>query len=192
MAFERKINGEETEFGTSGKLYNSNLVMYDRKTNSYWTQIDGLAIVGELTGTELKPISIDTVAWRDWKKEHPKSEVLSQDTGFERPYGDDPYGSYYEDSFLLFPVENEDNRIHPKTVIFGIEVDGKFKAYPEDVLKKKKKIEDKIGEIEIIIEMNKSKEVKVTNKKNEREIVKERTFWFAWYAFHPDTELYLE
>ncbi|MFQ6119316.1 MAG: DUF3179 domain-containing protein, partial [Methanosarcinales archaeon] len=93
IAYERTINGEEVEFGTSGKLYNSNLVMYDRKTNSYWSQIDGLAIVGELTGTKLTAVSIDTVVWRDWKKAHPDSEVLSQDTGFIRPYGRDPYGN---------------------------------------------------------------------------------------------------
>ncbi|KKK46955.1 hypothetical protein LCGC14_3160060 [marine sediment metagenome] len=94
IAYEGKINGEEVEFGTSGKLYNSNLVMYDRKTDSYWTQIDGLAIVGELTGTRLTPISIDTVVWQDWKEAHSDSEVLSQDTGFRRAYGTDPYGNY--------------------------------------------------------------------------------------------------
>jgi hypothetical protein len=118
------INDEEVEFGTSGKLYNPNLVMYDRKTDSYWTQIDGLAIVGEFIGSELKPVSIDTVVWKDWKKVHPDSEVLSQQTGFNRPYGRDPYGRYFEDSFLIFPVEEQDNRIHPKTVIFRIEVNG--------------------------------------------------------------------
>ena len=79
IAYERTLDGEEVEFGTSGKLYNSNLVMYDRKTETYWTQIDGLAIIGELTGQKLIPISIDTVVWRDWKQEHPDSEVLSQD-----------------------------------------------------------------------------------------------------------------
>ena len=82
------------EFGTSGKLYNSNLVMYDRKTDTYWSQLDGLAIVGELTGMELIPVPIGTVVWRDWKKEHPDSEVLSQITGWSRPYGVDPYGNY--------------------------------------------------------------------------------------------------
>ena len=65
IAFERVLDGKAVEFGTSGKLYNSNLVMYDRKTDTYWTQIDGKAIVGELTGQELKEISIDTVAWRE-------------------------------------------------------------------------------------------------------------------------------
>lgn len=192
IAYERKINGEEVEFGTSGKLYNSNLVMYDRKTNSYWSQIDGLAILGELAGTRLKPVSIDTVVWRDWRKAHPDSEVLSQDTGYVRPYGKDPYGSYYEDSFLFFPVENRDDRIHPKTVIFGIEVNGTYKAYREDDLEELKVIEDTVNGIKIKIERNDAGIVKITNTVTGEEIVKERDFWFAWYAFHPDTELYLK
>jgi hypothetical protein len=189
IAYERKINGEEVEFGTSGKLYNSNLVMYDRKTNSYWTQIDGLAIVGELTGIELKAISIDTVVWRDWKEAHKDSEVLSQKTGFFRQYGRDPYGSYYEDSFLIFPVEAEDNRIHAKTVIFGVEVDGVYKAYKEDDVKKGA-IEDSFAGVNLKIERDNAGIVKITNTDTGNEIVKERDFWFAWYAFHPDTKLY--
>lgn len=190
IAYERKIKGEEVEFGTSGKLYNSNLVMYDRKTNSYWSQIEGLAIVGELTGTRLKPVSIETVTWRDWKKEHPDSLVLDKDTGFDRPYGEDPYGNYYEDSFVLFPVENEDDRIHPKTVIFGIKVKGKFKAYLEKDLKKKRVIMDKVGGEDIKVERSPDGAVKITNLTTGKEVVKERGFWFAWYAFHPDTKVY--
>lgn len=190
IAYERRIDGEEVEFGTSGKLYNSNLVMYDRRTDSYWTQIDGLAVVGELTGRRLTPVSIDTVVWRDWKKEHPDSGVLSQDTGLSRPYGRDPYGSYYEDSFLLFPVEERDDRIHPKTVIFGIEVNGIYKAYKEDDLKELKTIEDTVGGVKIRIERDEAGVVKITNLETGEEIVKERDFWFAWYAFHPDTQLY--
>ena len=138
IAYEGKveINGKrvETEFGTSGKLYESNLVMYDALTDTYWTQIGGLAILGELTGQELIPISIDTVVWRDYKTLNPDAEVLSQDTGINRNYGRDPYGNYYEDSFLIFPVKNSDNRIHAKTVVFGIEVNGNYKAYQEDDL----------------------------------------------------------
>lgn len=190
IAYERKINNEEVEFGTSGKLYNSNLVMYDRKTDSYWTQIFGQAIVGELTGMQLKEISIDTVVWRDWKKAHPDSEVLSQDTGFNRNYGNDPYGNYYEDSFLFFPVEEESNRLHNKDVIFGIEVNGVFKAYREDDLKKAGEIEDEVGEVKIKVTRDNAGIVKIINQDNGEEIVKERDFWFAWYAFHPDTELY--
>ncbi len=191
IAYERSINGETVEFGTSGKLYNSNLVMYDRKTNSYWSQIDGLAIVGELTGMELKPVSIDTVVWRDWKRGHPDSRVLSQETGFDRPYGNDPYGSYYEDSFLFFSVENSDDRVHPKTVIFGIEVNGEYKAYREDDLKELKAIEDNVGGVSIRVERDDSGVVKIVGSETGEEIVKERDFWFAWYAFHPDTGLYV-
>jgi hypothetical protein len=190
IAFERTINGEEVEFGTSGKLFNSNLVMYDRKTNSYWTQIGGRAIVGELTGTRLTPVSIETVVWRDWKKVHSDSEVLSQNTGYIRAYGRDPYGSYYEDSLLFFPVEERDDRIHPKTVIFGIEVDGVFKAYREDDLKELGTIVDTVNGVNVKVDRDDAGIVKITDTGSGEEIVKERDFWFAWYAFHPDTELY--
>ena len=191
IAYERTLNGEEVEFGTSGKLYNSNLVMYDRKTNSYWSQIDGLAIVGEFTGTELTPISIDTVVWREWKVAHPDSEVLSQDTGFRRAYGKDPYGNYYENSFVLFPVENEDDSVHPKTVVFGIEVNGVYKAYKEDDLISNNEIEDTVNGVRIKLERDDAGVIKIHNLDTGEEIVKERDFWFAWYAFHPETELYI-
>tara|TARA_Y100000310_G_scaffold153594_1_gene152988 strand:- start:1666 stop:2667 length:1002 start_codon:yes stop_codon:yes gene_type:complete len=191
IAYERTLSGEEVEFGTSGKLYNSNLVMYDRKTDTYWQQIDGKAIVGELTGQELTEISIDTVVWRDWKKAHPDSEVLSQDTGHSRAYGRDPYGNYYEDSFLIFPVDNEDDRIHAKTVIFGIEVDGVHAAYQEkDLIAAGGKIEDSVGGVAVEVIRDEAGIVKIVRTDTGAEVVKERDFWFSWYAFHPDTELY--
>lgn len=190
IAYERIIDGETVEFGTTGKLYNSNLVMYDRKTDTYWTQIDGKAIIGELTGRELKEISIDTVSWLDWKEAHPDSEVLSQDTGYSRAYGRDPYGSYYEDSFLMFPVENSDKSIHPKTVIFGIEVNGVYKAYKEEDLMRMDTFEDTVSNMRIRITRDDAGIVRITGVETGEEIVKERDFWFAWYAFHPDTLLY--
>ncbi|MBI2668404.1 DUF3179 domain-containing protein [Candidatus Woesearchaeota archaeon] len=194
IAFERTIDikgkREEVEFGTSGKLYNSNLVMYDRVTGTYWTQIGGKAIIGELTGQELSEISIDTVVWREWKVEHPDSDVLSQETGYIRDYGRDPYGNYYEDSYLFFPVGNQDNKVHPKTVIFGIEVDGTYKAYREDELIKAGVIEDVFHGIHIKVKRDGAGMVKIINLDTGEEIVKERDFWFAWYAFHPETGLY--
>jgi hypothetical protein len=186
------INGEAVEFGTSGKLYNSNLVMYDRKTDTYWSQLDGLAIVGELTGMRLTMVSIDTVTWAEWKKAHPDSEVLSQKTGFFRSYGRDPYGGYYESDYIIFPLENQDDRIHPKTFVFGVEINSAFKAYREDDLKELKAIEDSVGGVKIKIERADAGTVKVTNLETGDEIVAARGFWFAWYAFHPDTELYIK
>lgn len=191
IAYDRTFGDETVEFGTSGKLYNSNLVMYDRRTDTYWSQIDGLAIVGELTGMELAAISIDTVAWRDWKAAHPDSEVLSQDTGYSRDYGRDPYGYYYEDSFIWFPVEGRDDRIHPKTVVFGVEVNGAYVAYREEDLISLGAIEDRVGGVRIRISRDEAGVVWVRDLSTANLIVKERDFWFAWYAFHPDTKLYL-
>ena len=191
IAYERILDGKAVEFGTSGKLYNSNLVMYDRKTDTYWSQIDGLAIVGELSGQELEAISIDTVVWRNWKVAHPDSLVLSQATGFDRPYGIDPYGSYYEDSFLLFPVESSDDRIHPKTVVFGVEIRGVYAAYREEDLIRLGVIEDSVNGMRLRISRDEAGVVTIYNITLGKNIVKERGFWFAWYAFHPDTLLYM-
>ena len=190
IAYRRTLDGEAVEFGTSGKLYNSNLVMYDRKTDTYWSQIDGLAIVGELAGRTLEAISIDTVVWRDWRLAYPDSEVLSQETGFFRRYGVDPYGSYYEDSFLIFPVEERDDRVHPKTVVFGIEVDGAFVAYRESDLIALGTIEDVVGGVRVRVTRDPAGVVSVVNLDTGAAIVKERDFWFAWYAFHPETHLF--
>jgi hypothetical protein len=192
IAYYRVIDGGAVKFGTSGKLFNSNLIMYDDLTDTYWQQIDGDAIVGELTGKELLELSVDTVSWRDWKDSSLSwnSEVLSKDTGMLRQYGNDPYGSYYEDSFLIFPVGEEDDRIHPKDVVFGIEVNGEFKAYREEDVRNRKYIEDEIGGQTIRLSDDGLGIVEVVNVDTGEEIVKERDFWFAWYACHPDTELF--
>ena len=102
-----------------------------------------------------------------------------------------PWIGYYEDDFIFFPVENEDDRIHSKTVVFRIEVDGAFKAYQEDDLKQLQVIEDTVGGVRIRMEREDSGVVKVTNLETGAQIVAERGFWFAWYAFHPNTELYI-
>ncbi|MCZ6724968.1 MAG: DUF3179 domain-containing (seleno)protein [Thaumarchaeota archaeon] len=130
VAYVPTIDGEGVEFGTSGKLYKSNLVMYDRKTNSYWSQVTGQAIVGELTGLALRQIPIDTIRWGDWKSLHPDTQVLSKDTGYSRSYGRDPYGGYYVGSGPFFPVGDIDPRRGVMEIVYGILVDGKSKAYP--------------------------------------------------------------
>lgn len=115
---------------------------------------------------------------------------MSKDTCFTRQYGKDPYGNYYEDSFLIFPVEGEDDRIHPKTVVFGIKVNGTYKAYREDDLIESALIEDTVNGVNISVKRDDAGVVLITDLESGSEIVKERDFWFAWYAFHPDTLLY--
>lgn len=150
-AFVREINGEEVEFGVSGKLYNSDLVMYDRKTDTYWSQVLGQAIVGELAGSKLQRIQVDTVEWGVWKKLHPDTMVLSRDTGFTRPYGQDPYGGYYSSRDIIFPLENEDARLHPKAIVYGVEFEGKAKAYPDAELAKAVVVNDHVGNKPILV-----------------------------------------
>jgi hypothetical protein len=192
IAYQRRVNSQDLLFGTSGKLYNSDLVMYDSATDSLWVQIGGLAVAGPLTGTKLEPVAIHTIVWRDFKNTTLAniSKILSRNTGFSRNYGRDPYGNYYESSYLFFPVDNEDKRIHPKTVIYGVEVNGKFKAYTEDDLKELKTIEDTIGSARVIIQRDNLGKVSAQNLDTGAALIAERDFWFAWYAFHPTTQLY--
>lgn len=150
-AFVREINGEEVEFGVSGKLYNSDLVMYDRKTDTYWSQVLGQAIVGELAGSKLQRIQVDTVEWGVWNKLHPDTMVLSRDTGFIRPYGQDPYGGYYFSRDIIFPLENEDARLHPKAIVYGVEFEGKAKAYPDAELAKAVVVNGNVGNKPILV-----------------------------------------
>ncbi len=150
-AYERMIDGKAVEFGVSGKLYNSDLVMYDRKTDTYWSQILGKAIVGELTDQELKRIPIDHVSWGVWKTLHPDTTVLSLDTGYRRSYGSDPYGDYYQSSSIWFPVDNPDDRLHPKTLVYGLATGGEQKAYTRDIMVQREVINDKVGEFDVAV-----------------------------------------
>ena len=145
QVFERVIDGQEVEFGTSGKLYNSNLVMYDRLTNSYWSQALGKAIVGELTGYELSTIPFDVIQWGDWKSLHPDSVVLTTNTGHVRAYGVDPYGNYYTETRIIFPVENTDDRMHPKEIILGFNDGDVYKAYKQQDVESAVIINDQIN-----------------------------------------------
>ncbi|MCA1737150.1 MAG: DUF3179 domain-containing protein [Actinobacteria bacterium] len=95
VSYRRVVDGVETTFGTSGKLYASSLVMYDRATESLWTHFDGRAVAGVLTGHELEPIASPLLAWTDFVSAYPDGRVLDRDaTGFSRPYGSNPYSGY--------------------------------------------------------------------------------------------------
>lgn len=151
QVFERVINDQEVEFGTSGKLYNSNLLMYDRLTDSYWSQALGLAVKGELTGYQLDLVPFDVITWGDWKKLHPDTLVLTTDTGHIRSYATDPYGSYYTEPRIMFPVEHSDDRLHPKEIIIGFSIDGIYKAYPQNDIESFGLINDSVGETSVML-----------------------------------------
>lgn len=143
--FSRTINNTVVQFGTSGKLYNSNLVMYDRTSKSLWSQALGEGIVGKYAGVKLDRIPFDLAYWKDWKQLYPNSKVLSRDTGSVRPYGADPYGDYYTSPDILFPISNEDKRLDVKEFVVGLENDGVNKAYKLRDIENLKVINDQIS-----------------------------------------------
>jgi hypothetical protein len=146
QVFNRTLdNGQILEFGTSGKLYNSNLVMYDRTAKSLWSQAMAQGIVGKLVGVKLDRIPFDIAYWKEWKQLYPESKVLSRDTGSTRPYGADPYGDYYTNGDILFPVSNKDDRLGLKEIVIGFENNGQYKAYKLQEIENKKVINDQVN-----------------------------------------------
>jgi Protein of unknown function (DUF3179) len=113
VAFSRDLDGQTLDFGTTGNLRNSDLVMYDRQTESWWQQITADAVVGELTGIELDVLPSQILSWADFRRLHPDGEVLSRDTGFSRPYGRNPYTGYDQPESTPFFFEGEPNDALP-------------------------------------------------------------------------------
>ncbi len=151
QVFERIIDGQEVEFGTSGKLYNSNLLMYDRLTESYWSQALGMAVKGELSGYQLNIIPFDVITWGDWKTLHSDTLVMTTDTGHIRSYATDPYGSYYTEPRIMFPVDYSDDRMFPKEIILGFNQDDIYKAYKQNDIESNVILNDSIGEIPVML-----------------------------------------
>lgn len=192
LAFERKVDGVITEFGVSGKLHNSDLVMYDRYEGNLWQQITGEGIVGPAARRNevLKQIPIVTTTWGKWQKEHPSTQVLSLETGHVRDYDAYPYGTYEQDDELYFGVKNLNKKLQIKTVVYGMEVNGASKAYPKSAFDKQSVISDTVGGIPVRLEKTNEGKILATNLQTQEEIIPIRLFWFAWASFHPNTELY--
>ncbi|MDD9867824.1 MAG: DUF3179 domain-containing protein [Candidatus Campbellbacteria bacterium] len=108
--FIRMIDGEETTFGVSGKLYHSCLVMYDRKTDSLWVQPWGIGALGEKTNDVLERIPAYRTELGKWVEKYPDTKILSTKTGHRRNYSSYPYGTYYTNDLLIFPVRNQESR----------------------------------------------------------------------------------
>src|SRR3989338_4957258 len=194
IVFDPVVAGERVEFGTSGKLWNSNLVMYDRKTDSLWSQILGEAIAGEMTGTRLEILPSDQIRFGDWKRLRPEGEVLSRDTGTTRFYGQDPYGDYYTSPGTYFPVSKKDDRLSDKDFVLGIVVNNKTKAYFPPAIKTKGEVIDEFQGKTIIGRHEKELDVvRLFEKKADgtfERINPFGAFWFSWVAAHPETELF--
>jgi len=191
MVFDGKINGKNLTFGVSGLLYQSDMLLYDRKTDSLWSQIKGEAVTGPMTGARLKLLSSTQTTWGTWKKMHPETMVLSQKTGYRRDYDRDPYMGYYTSSRLMFGVKNRNEAYHPKERVIGLELGGEFKAYPfSELAKAKQPVTDQLNGASIKVIFDKQSQTAVIQDSKGKELPSVVGFWFAWFAFHPETKVF--
>ena len=144
IAFESTLNGRELTFGTTGRLRFSNLIMYDRQTESWWQQATGDAIAGELTGGQLKSLPAPIVSWDDFRSAHPNGEVLSRETGHNRSYGRNPYVGYddVDSSPFLYSGPDAPGDLPPMARVITVDAKEEPVAYPYEVLRESPAVND--------------------------------------------------
>lgn len=135
IVYDRQIDDQVLSFGNTSALYESDMVMVDRNTGSYWWQVPGRAIVGPLTGTQLTVLPSRVATWSDWVEDHPDTLVLTRDTGFGIDYDRDPFASfdeYLDSGQFAFPVGDDarDPRLPPSALVVGVSLNGTTHAYP--------------------------------------------------------------
>ncbi|MFV2031518.1 MAG: DUF3179 domain-containing protein [Gammaproteobacteria bacterium] len=193
VAFSAEVGGQLMNFGVSGLLYNSNVLLYDRKTESLWSQIMGIAVSGKMVGEKLTSIPISHTTWKDWLQKNPDTLVLSTNTGFSRDYTRNPYAGYERSRQLYFEVNNRaPSNYHPKEQVIGLDIDGVYKAYPFIELEKngKSQFTDTINGKAITVNWDSiNRSVSITDSSGS-EIPSIDGYWFSWFAFHPDTQVF--
>ncbi len=191
MAFKAEVDGRKLSFGVSGLLYNSDVLMYDRQTNSLWSQIRTQAISGKMKGKKLDMLPLEHTTWKQWKSRHPDTLLLSFDTGFSRNYRETLYVGYSNTDDIYFPVSHEDKRYHPKEIVIGLAINGVFKAYPMTELSKSSSplLDNVNGQPVKIYFDSASRSGRIEDEKG-MAIPSLTAFWFAWFTFHPETAVF--
>ena len=193
VAFDAQVGGETLRFGVSGLLYNSDVLLFDRASASLWSQLKQTAISGARKGQRLQTIPMSHTSWADWRKRHPATTVLSEDTGFARDYGRDPYAGYDKVQKLMFDVEHRDDRLPLKEWVLGVQVGPVFKAYPFSTLELRVNaqgmLRDTVAGQKLRIRYDARHQTAQVFDAHGRPWPSTMAFWFAWFAFHPDTEV---
>jgi hypothetical protein len=190
LVFDRAMDDETHTFGVSGLLYQSDLLLYDRTTESLWSQISATAVAGPRTGARLKVLRSEMTRWGEWRRRHPNTSVLSTETGHQRPYGRSPYAGYQESEVVHFPVP-VDERYHPKMPTLGIRVpNGPARAYPAvEIVRAGGKVVDEFQGRRVAVAYDSDEQVFRGDAPEDLEIVE--GYWFAWAAFHPTTTVFV-
>jgi len=189
----RKLGNQVREFGISGLLLNSNVLLYDRTDQALWTQLGFKAISGPLAGKSLSHLD----NWRlttfgQWRKAKPDSTIVNLKTGYIRNYARNPYRSYFTDDALMFSVSHKRARFKNKTPIIGIKLGDTARAYPIATIKAAPdgRIRDRIGSSFVELRADpKSGSIEIIKSPPDAQVA--HTFWFSWVAFHPKTQVYV-
>jgi hypothetical protein len=201
IGFSAPPGVQDLTFGTTGKLVNSNLLMYDRQTGSQWPQLLGQAVSGPLKGTQLDTVPLVWTTWKQWRTAHPDTEVLSTDTGALRSYGSDPYGSYesypdrngyYAQGRPIFPVLATSDRLADKDVVIGVRIGKEQLAIRKDLIRTAKNVQTNVAGTRVEArwddQLGTARVVQRVGQRWEPADLLD-AMWFAWYAFHPHSQV---
>ena len=154
ITFDRRLDGVVHDFGTSGNLRNSDLIMWDRQTETWWQQLTGEAIVGELTGSRLAFLPSTIISWDDFKVTYPEGQVLSRETGFDRRYGENPYVGYDEIDRPPLPFffdKVPDGRLLPKERVAAVNIGDVDAAFPFTLLDQERVVNYTVAGLDLVV-----------------------------------------
>ena len=184
--------GEEqttTTFGVSGLLYNSNVILYDRATRSLWSQVKLEALSGPYAGETLEHVSQwSMMTAEQFAADFPEATVLSNQTGSRRNYQRNPYRPYFETEELMFPVAHRDDRLPPKTLVIGLQHGDHTVAVPLSTVRESEGGDMRVAVGDQTVQLRADGE-SVTVNTAQPGVASVHTFWFAWVASHPPTQL---
>ncbi|NUQ97436.1 MAG: DUF3179 domain-containing protein [Streptomyces sp.] len=197
IAFTGPPDGAALTFGTTGSLVNSNLLMYDRQTDSTWPQLTGTAITGRRKGQKLATTPLLWTTWKDWRSAHPRTRVLSTETGYLRDYGSDPYGSYtrrsgyYVEGGPIFPVLARDRagRLADKDVVVGVRSGAHHLAISKKRIERAGTVRAGLGGAPVTVRWDRDLGTAGLARDGSAPAEAFDAMWFAWYAFYPDTRV---
>ena len=193
MAFDRRIDGAETTFGVSGLLFESDVLMYDRETDSLWSQLKMEAVAGKRRGTRLQWLPSEQMTWQAWRERYPNSLVLSTAQGLGKNYRRKAYSGYENIDETYFPVTLYREDLPNKEWVVGVLVGDSAKAYPVAALKARENgpLADRLGGVNLRIHYNvEGQWARVTRADTGAVIPHVRAYWFAWQAFYPETAVF--
>lgn len=191
MVFDRRVGERTLSFGVSGLLYHSDVLMYDRQTDSLWSQLAMKAISGPLVNTGLAWLPGEHLTWAAWQKKYPLGEVLSTQTGFSRNYAGTAYAGYEQSPETMFPVPVHRAELPKKEWVLGVIVEGRPRAYPLKWLPAGQPVRDQVRDTPLLVRFDPTAQWTEVRHAETGEILPSvRAYWFAWQAFYPDTGLW--